>query len=279
VVAHHESVLCPGLVYCRITSGRDPTPEEWRDARAVASLVGGEAVAHDTVGAPDGSYDFDVVLPDGRRIAVELTTPEDERRLALTKAALLPTYPVSGLARSWWLTIGVEKPTNIARLVQRGVPLLAVLEAHGIDWLHNYGPLLDQTQVQAVIDAARSVFALGASQVVALAETDSPEILFSLHGGAGGGSEQINALVEEHAGYNIGKLRAATGVVERHLFVSIPLSQSSAELTMVTLRPPPTPPVLPADLDVVWVTNWNEGKIWRTRSGGRWEALDAPPAQ
>jgi hypothetical protein len=259
-------------------SGREPTPEEWRDAKAVAGLLGGEAEAHDTGGAPDGSYDFNVVLPDGRRIALEITTPEDERRLALTKAAMLPTYAAPGLARSWWLSIPVEKPAKIARLVQRAVPLLAVLEAHSVEWVHSYRPLLDQTQTQAAIDAARPLFALGVSQAAALAETDSPEVLFSLHGGAGGGSEQINAIVEEHAGYNIDKLRAATGVAERQLFISISLSQSSVELAMATLSPPSTPPSLPADLDVVWVANWNERKIWRTR-GGPWDVLDAPGGQ
>jgi hypothetical protein len=83
-------------------------------------------------------------------------------------------------------------------------------------------------------------------------------------------------VVEEHAGYNIDKLRAATEVAERHLFISIPLSQPSAELAMATLRPPATAPSLPKDLDVVWVANWKVLRIWRVRAGSGWEVLDAP---
>jgi hypothetical protein len=55
--------------------GRALDVGEWRAAKAVASLLGGNVVAHDLEGSPDGSYDFDVLLADGRTVALEVTTP------------------------------------------------------------------------------------------------------------------------------------------------------------------------------------------------------------
>jgi hypothetical protein len=78
-------------------------------------MMAGEAVAHDVEGAPDGSYDFDIVLSDGRRIAVEITTPEDGAALAMTKAAFLPKHAAPGLAQSWWLAVRADGQPRVSR--------------------------------------------------------------------------------------------------------------------------------------------------------------------
>jgi hypothetical protein len=259
--------------------GRELDATERRAARTVASVLGGQAVPHDTEGAPEGSYDFTVELSDGRLIALEITTPEDGAVRALTKAALARRWPAPGLAGSWWLAVPTASQPSIKRIAKHAPQSLAELELHEVNQVDTHSPLIDQTNTQAVIDASRRLFALGVSRATALREEDDAQIMFSVTGGASGDSEQINALVEEHSGYNIDKLARATNVVERHLFISIPLSQSGAELAMATLPPPSAPPALPNNLDVVWVANWNERRLWRLTAGSNWEVLKVPDGE
>jgi hypothetical protein len=56
-----------------------------------------------------------------------------------------------------------------------------VLEEYGVEQVDTFTPLVGQ--IQAVIDAAKPLFALDVSRATALSEEEEPEIMLSLHGG------------------------------------------------------------------------------------------------
>lgn len=55
-------------------SGRELTPAEKAAGEMVAEALGGSAISRD---GERGSHDFDIELPDGRTIALEVTAAAD----------------------------------------------------------------------------------------------------------------------------------------------------------------------------------------------------------
>jgi len=68
-------------------AGREPTPEELAAADVIADALGGRWESRDGEDAPPGMHDFDVILPDGRCIALEVTSAIDGAVVALSDAA------------------------------------------------------------------------------------------------------------------------------------------------------------------------------------------------
>jgi len=233
-------------------------------------------VPRDGVHAEDATHDFDVFTSDGH-IALEVTAARDEEVLSTLAAAFGPTYPTPGLLHSWHLGIKTVRPgplPAIKPIARRAPALLAVLEQHGV--LDFDRQLYPGEPDSALVNAVRTLVELGVDHGRVFPIQGEPRLFFIGHGGLNADVDDVNRLVERHAHArdNLKKLGAADAD-ERHLFVWITGSQPKAELAMHTGPPPPSPPVLPAGLDVVWAQN-ESGHLWRVRRGGNWEVLQPP---
>ncbi|MGA8353530.1 MAG: hypothetical protein WB698_05125, partial [Solirubrobacteraceae bacterium] len=77
--------------------------EEESAGRIVAQHLEGTCEARDVHGAPDATHDLDVVLIDGRRIALEVTSAGDREIEELRRLLLGRTWEAPSLRRHWWL--------------------------------------------------------------------------------------------------------------------------------------------------------------------------------
>ncbi len=83
-------------------AGRKMDASELAAAEIVAAYLEGRQEPRDVVTAPDGTHDFDIVLKDRRRVALEVTAAADHKRIAFDDRAF----------RTEWLGTGAR-----ARLV------------------------------------------------------------------------------------------------------------------------------------------------------------------
>jgi hypothetical protein len=250
--------------------------------RIVAQQTGGEARARDVLGAPDGTHDFDVHLPDQRVVALEVTSAADGPLEAQLRLAARE-WKAPSLSYHWLIGIPKDGSIRMKALMTKIVPALEVLERHGI--VRIGGPRRSERRWipegagREVADAARAIFALGADRATRIAPPnvgDVALVLPMLHGAAGSNFDALNRLVTECAEAKAEKLAAAKGD-ERHLFVWMLPSMADAELAIATLPPPQDTPDLPDGIDAVWVatgpTHPNElyAKLWRIVPHEPWE--------
>ena len=59
-------------------AGRNLRADETAAADIVAAYLGGKPEPRDVEGAPDKTHDFDVLLENGERVALEVTAAVDE---------------------------------------------------------------------------------------------------------------------------------------------------------------------------------------------------------
>jgi hypothetical protein len=116
-------------------AGREPTPEELAAADVVADALGGRWESCDGEDAPPGIHDFDVILPDGRCIALEVTSAIAGAVVALSDAAFgregrKQRWPAPDLANDWIVTIS-QRPVRVAEMVNAMLAILEAFEAHG----------------------------------------------------------------------------------------------------------------------------------------------------
>jgi hypothetical protein len=257
------------------------SPDEETAGKIVAQQVGGVPVARDVPGAADGIHDLDIELSDGRRIPLEVTSAGDEALESLRREALERVWEAPALEHHWWIGLPMDGRVRMRTLMSKIIPHLEVLDRHEVNEI---GGAL-RTKLPADLDdeaadAAKAVLALGvrrATRIDPPKPGEAARVLASLGGGVSSNFGLMNALVAECAQKKVNKLAAATGA-ERHLFVWIRNSASDAELAIATLPPPAITPVLPAEIDVVWVATAGGvdrpyGKLLRLRPPGAWERI------
>jgi hypothetical protein len=238
----------------------------------------------DRAGAPAGTHDFDIALPDGRRIALEVTTIADAKVQGFHNVMGDTDWLGPGLRADWW--VGLREPEagrpviRIKRQKPKIVEALATLEAHGVSALERdaLAPWArpPEPTPPAVRDAIGKLTAAGVLHIRSIGEKrdDVARLFFSSQGGATSDPDQLNALVVERVGTKRGKLAAAEAS-ERHLFIWLGDSHPGAELAFSTLQPPPPPPI-PTDVDVVWLARLAYPiRLWRLRPPGGWEIVDS----
>ena len=250
----------------------------------VARQLGGQERARDVADAPPVTHDFDIELPDGRLIALEVTSAADGAIEALRNLAFGREWRAPSLGHHWWLGVPNDGSVKVKALVTQVVPHLEVLERHGIEQVGGGGR--SDRHPPASVDedvatAARGVFKLGADRATRLDAPKAGEtalVMASLHGGAGSNFDLLNDLVAGRAAAKAKKLDSATGD-ERHLLVWMRPSVADAELAMATLRPPESTPTLPDVINVVWVATEPTrqdalfGLLWRLEPPGGWEEI------
>jgi hypothetical protein len=265
-------------------AGREPAPEELAAADVVADALGGRWELRDGEGDPPGMHDFDVILPDGRCIALEVTSAIDGAVVALSDAAFgregrQQRWPAPGLANDWIVTIP-QRPVRVAEMMSAMLPILEAFEEHGhadVDPHINYAYVSPRSEMPApVVEAARQMVELGVTRARALAprlEGDA-EMFITINGGIAGDPGAVNQLVVERAEPKRKKLARASAD-ERHLFVWLDGTQPDAELAVAKMPPPPAPEI-PSEVDVVWLATpplATPEKLWRARQSAGWEVL------
>lgn len=253
--------------------------DEKAAGRIVAQQVGGaKAIPRDVPGAPNGTHDLDVELPDGRVIAVEVTSARKAKLVSIYATAFGRRWEAPSLSAHWQAAFESGKPLDVPRLAAGVVPHLELLEKRGVTEAGTITSNAWRGAGEEVVSAVRQIKELGATHVRRWNEPapgEVPLLLFSGHQGVGGDPGAVNALVEERARAKVDKL-VASGADERHLFVWIDGSHSDAELGMATMPPPATTPSLPTGIDVVWAASSGMahelyGCLWRLEPPRGWE--------
>ena len=134
--------------------GRSVKPEEVVAGRIVADQLSGVWESRDVPGAPDASHDVDITLPDGQRIALEVTSAADEELLSMY-AAIGSVWKAESLSADWWISFRGDAPAEIKRMVKGLEAHLRVLEAEGVTEVGGYAATAGMSSTAA--DAAREV--------------------------------------------------------------------------------------------------------------------------
>lgn len=264
-------------------AGREPTPGELQAAALVAEQVGGKEVPRDGVGAPAGMHDFDIQLPGGRCIALEVTAVAHPDVVAFHNLMGDTEWVAPTLQTDWWVALPDPEPGRPAIRVKQTKPeivsALATLEAHDITQL-DPGMLdewvrLPESTPPAVIEAIGRLGSIGIRFVRSTGQRadDVARLLFSSHGSASSNADQLNDLVAERVEAKQKKLAAAQAP-ECHLFIWLTDSYPDAELAFSTLPPPPAAPPIPPSIDVVWLARWAWPiRLWRLLPAKGWEVV------
>jgi hypothetical protein len=268
-------------------AGREPAPEELAAADVVAGALGGRWESRDGEDDPPGMHDFDVILPDGRCIALEVTSAIDGAVVALSDAAFgregrQQRWPAPGLTNDWILTIP-QPPVRVAEMMSAMLPILQAFEEHGhadVDPHINCAYVNPRSEMPApVVEAARRMVDLGVTRARVLAPRadGDAEVFVTISGGFAGDPGAVNRLVAERAEPKREKLARAKAdsASECRLFIWLDGTQPGAELAVATMPPPPGPDI-PLEVDVVWLATpplATPEKLWRARQSAGWEVL------
>jgi hypothetical protein len=267
-------------------AGREMNALEVAAGKIVALYLSGRETATDVPGAGDMTVDFDVLLPDGPTVGLEVTSSADEKVLSLL-AAGSRQWSASGLADDWQVGVAHDKGVFVTHVMRQMPGLLEIYEREGVTEVDTWNDPRWSRSLSGLssdpAEAAQRQFGLD----VVIARSFGPkqgsvaQIYMTAHGGAISHVDQVNALVEAAAESNRQKL-AAVAADERHLFVWLNPSRADAELAVATLPPPSAPPAIPPEVHVVWLsTHGARGfgdvqleRLWRVRPPNGWEQLD-----
>lgn len=98
----------------------------------VARQVGGTVVPRDVPGAPDGTHDLDIKMPDGSVIAVEVTSARESKLLSIYATAFGKRWEAPSLSAHWQVAFESGKALDVPRLAEGVVPHLELLEKRGV---------------------------------------------------------------------------------------------------------------------------------------------------
>ena len=250
--------------------------ERWAGELLTSLLGGVEWVVRDVGSAGDGVHDLDVLLGDGSRVAVEVTTHTSEGRAAFhARLQSVSPLPAGSLRHHW--TVGLVAPDGDAaeeaamhRMIDKActgiVPILEQVEHEGLT--HHVG-LVDGdagmppgdprfATLQALVS---ELWALGVGYAYAEGWAQEARVWFTPSWpGTSAAPDEIADAVDVHVADNLAKLRTAMkdGAEQAHLFVWLPSGvgrSDGAELSSRTSRASPETPRRTdlQGLDSVWV--------------------------
>jgi NACHT domain len=222
--------------------------DRWDEKHAeqiVGQLTGGTIRTRDVPGAPPGTHDFDVVLPDGRVLAVEATLHTDRRQLGL-HAALRQygEWSHPELACSWYLILDPEA-TQVRSLHAEAGTLLA---SHPgvLAGLDGFRPRADSRLYQLGVRGIRKLPQLHPPQVICEPDDFDLAVLDPQNG------RTVAGVIEQLASRKAAKL-ARADADERHLFAWIDFFQKTTLADLGHTGLPMASPALPAPVDAAWI--------------------------
>ena len=254
-------------------------PEEARAAEILAAVLGGEVLPRDVPGAPGGTHDFDVLTTE-TVIAVEVTRAVHGPSLAAERTRHGVDWTCPSLAESWYLH---HRPgrLGVKRLRSEIEQLLGLLERAGVAAFGAGAETPPRRDARAAIErlgtfGVRSGRSLGAANEV-------PTLIFGSSSAGSTSPEVVNAAVEMAAEAKAGKLMAALGADERHLFLWLDGSADQANAAMSFDVLPLRPPSLSLGVDAVWVAPGPyvqegprlTGRLWHCIPGDGWVNVGA----
>jgi len=251
-------------------------PDEQLAAEVLQSRLGGTIDPKDVCGA-QATHDFDLVLADGQRIAVEVTNAADEDMERL-RGESERRYPAPRLAVNWRVRLPKDPRLKLDTLLRELEPLVVVLERHGVE---HVGHDVQAPYDPEAAEAARCIARLrvhDARRFTAPEPDEGACLMLTFHSRARviDPDALLNALVTDRAEAKRDVLARAEAADACHLFIWV--RHVDAWIGMTDLpSPPPEAPELPRPIDVVWAATDDplsgSGKLYRLESGGVWEAF------
>jgi hypothetical protein len=244
-----------------------------------------EIVVRDPPGSPVQVHDFDLLMPDGRVLALEVTTAANEGAISQRSAIGKRDWVATKLADSWTISlpqVGGGPGADIRKLRKKVEARLAMLEEHGHDWFGGRPPEHDEVEdegvtdddppreVQEVIEALRG---LGVIKARRLRDTGETVIWLAASGIHATSPQAVNRAVEPLAQDNAAKLLKAEAD-ERHIFVWIDSTIHGADLMINDDLAPETD-----GIHTAWVARRAirpedpVSRLWRVTPPGGWEIL------
>ena len=275
-----------GLAAGAAPSDEDPEREA---AWTVAAMLSARPERRDGPGARPLTHDYDIHLPDGRLVALEVTRLSVPEVVQMWDTIGSIDWACPELQFNWSISLRSatrgQAGAQVKRFRAKAPALLAVLERHSQgrfgDILGGKDPERTEEEERAIAQLRR----LGARSGGPVGRPASgPAFVVAGTVGPGGTVDgtAVNDGVEAAALANLEKLRAAPGD-ERHLFVWADSTDPGALAEMATYARP-DPPQLPDGIDTVWVALWqrsidlqsNASTLWRLTPPGPWEILNVP---
>jgi hypothetical protein len=273
--------------------GIRPAPKEDLEREAawtLAALLSGRPERRDLAGGPDATHDFDVHLPEGRVVALEVTSSTVPEVVEMWDAILVRDWSFPELDRSWSLSLTAaargQVGARIDRFYKRGPVLLRTLGPEvrwsAGDLLGGPLPHLSSTARQALADL-RALGVRHANPVDTMTG-GVPLIVLGVSGPAGWvEGNPVNNAVGRAITENEAKLAAADSD-ERHLFLWVDSTDSPCEAAMATFTLPSDAVDLGGVVDHAWVALWmrsqstesNIHSMWHVRRRGHWELVVVP---
>jgi hypothetical protein len=255
--------------------------DEQADAERIVTRVLGGSVdpgSRDPGGGSQQRHDFDVILSNGRVIAVEVTQHTSKKYLDMLGAIDRCDWDFSQLHYDW--NVSIVGTLNVREVEKRIAGPLARLESRDLESLVWRQPTDLAAQLTAEeLDAVEELHKLGVR--IAFRSSSRSGAGGHVHVGeaarAGSiGPEAVVAAVEDCAADtgNEQKLSNATYADERHLFVWM-TNPTAAYDAMTVGGLPDTAPVLPPSVDAVWAARAaGRFRTWLYRRDEEWRDLD-----
>jgi hypothetical protein len=235
------------------------------------------------------THDFDLHLPDGRTVALEVTRMSVPEVVEMWDAIEALDWACPELTHNWSISLrsagrGRAGP-QVKRFRANAPAFLAVLEKNTAgrfgDILGTDDALRSEEERRA-IDGLRRLGARSGGPVGQPASGPALVVVGTVGPGGTVDGRDVNEAVVREAANNLDKLLAAPGD-ERHLFVWADTTDPGANVAMATFARP-DPPLLPDGINTVWVGLWqrnvnlqsNASTLWRVTPPGPWEILAVP---
>ena len=221
-----------------------------------------------------GEHDFDLVYPDGRIAALEVTAATDEsaeRMLGALRDKRKggPSVPTKFCKKGWFVHTKTDARINSVR--KDVDAYLADIENDGIT---RFFSSMDAAKYTSVAKIWRDL-RIEAGSVMDWTPPD--QIRISLPGG--GGAVSVSALTEavlkEAQKMDNRRKLGAAQTKEKHLFVHVHGRYYLPWVALVDLDPPPEAVTLPAEITHVWAAtedrSGDEYVVWRAFQNAPWQ--------
>ena len=249
-------------------------------ARVLAELLGGTEVKRDIQSGPasSGMHDYDISVPNGRLIALEITQEADvaSRR----QADYVQKHPleIAGLGHNW--SVEVNHRSDLSPVYECLSEILMRLEELDIPYLNSFDsehkvPFLRKLRGLGIVSAHRNDVSFGAAGEV--------HIVPNLGSGWCSHSDEMTRIANSALCRKAEKLRKAD-VDERHLWIWVDFTRGIFDIPAMR-RVRELPSAVPdvssgspgAGVDVVWIAVAAGGyrAIWKS-DGQEWSVVELP---